>query len=65
MTSEIYQKVFFEYTKNLENIMLGSLCLRHDIRVSQFLLWMSADKVRQAKFQEVTESRIVAMEKSK
>lgn len=60
-----YQKVFFDYTKTLDNILLSRLCLDNDVNVSCFLSWVAADKVRQAKLQEVTQSRIIAMEKSK
>ena len=60
-----FQKVLFEYTKNLDQSLLGRICLDHQVEVTSFLSWIRADKVRLYKMQEVTETRLVEMEKAK
>lgn len=65
MTDNNYQIAFYEFTHTLDNVLLAPICMEHKIEVTSFLAWVAADTVRQAKMQEVVQTRIVAMEKAK
>lgn len=60
-----YRKTFFEFTSTLEPVLLGQICLNNSVDVLDFVAWINYCPVRQAKMNEITHSRIIAMEKKR
>jgi hypothetical protein len=65
MLEDQYQIIFFEYTKSLDQIALGQICLKYKVEAHNFLIWTSTCPIRSAKLQEVQHTRVMELERNR